>query len=206
MKIRALILTVLLFAASAATAVLATDSLLGEKFPNTGIGRVSADASRESSRGSGGSCPERPAEFFVAPSKVSSQPGFSLPGEAGSFCPNVNPLNSETNCYECAKAPIPRWEAKQRSQVKDSVRASAQAEKELGKFTYAPCGASQIEEALLEAGNGAKAIVSAVTPGCGGHWFNAQNVDGVVSFMCGQKGIDASIAFELFDFFHYIIR
>ncbi len=64
----ALILSVLLFAAAAATAVLATDSPLGEKFPNTTFLRVSADARRELIPGSGGSCRERPAEFFVAPS------------------------------------------------------------------------------------------------------------------------------------------
>ena len=43
------------------------NSLLGEKFLNTGIGQVAADVSRELPQGSGGSCLERPAECFVAP-------------------------------------------------------------------------------------------------------------------------------------------
>jgi hypothetical protein len=104
------LLCVLAGTAPASAAFLGENPRLAESFPNMTFLRVSADVSRELPQGSGGSCLERPAECFVAPSKPSTlEPGpyakESIPAHPGKPTAaeqsQINELMQKNGCHTC---------------------------------------------------------------------------------------------------------
>jgi hypothetical protein len=83
------LLWVLAGTAPASAAFLGENPRLGESFPNTTLLRVSEDVSRELPPGSGGSCLERPAECFVAPSAPVKEGIYEFPDQQAGGTPYV---------------------------------------------------------------------------------------------------------------------
>lgn len=107
--------------------------------------------------------------------------------------PNVNPEGSMTNCVNCSVAMHETIEGRPTFAQSSAGKELSSLEELYGaKFTYST--RERIVRHLLDAGDGSQAIIAGLDSwGMSGYVFNAVNDGGVVRFVDGQIGMEASL-------------
>ncbi|HYG83051.1 MAG TPA: RHS repeat-associated core domain-containing protein, partial [Pyrinomonadaceae bacterium] len=112
--------------------------------------------------------------------------------EAGSIR-NVNPTRGTRNCVNCAVATDATLAGRPASALPGNVTPISELERIYNGQFRPMSSATEIEQTLINSGPGSRGIIfGARGPGQYGHVFNGVNQNGVVRFLDGQLGGQAS--------------
>lgn len=122
-------------------------------------------------------------------------------GDAGSIR-NVNPGGGMNNCVNCVATTDKVLDGEKVSAVLSEPQHPSVLEKMFGSKFTPSSGKADIDSVMQSAGDGARGVVYGGRNGGVGHVFNAVNQGGIVRYLDGQIGSEAS--FDGFDHFFFM--